>query len=385
MKVLHVIKSLGLGGAERLLVDGARVGPTVGLRHEIVSFLPWKDALIPDLQRVGARVTVLPASSSPSLLLNVDRLARHLKVVRPDVVHAHLPVACVVARLAARQAGIPCVITEHNVLERYHPLTRALTLSTWPLQAAAVACSDEVAASIARHVPGTTVLSTPPSYLERRGRGVPPPVVVVRNGIPVERYAVDESGRREMRTRLGLISSSLVVGTVAVQRTQKALDRWLEIARQVADVRPDAAFVLVGDGPERNRLERLSSGLGLDGKVHFVGLQTDPVPWLSAMDVFLSTSIFEGLPLALLEAMANERPVVATAVGGVPEVLTDHLTGRILDKDDVDGLRDAVLAYLDDEDLRRRTGTTARLVVEERFSVEQMQRTLRDLYEAVCC
>lgn len=368
MKVLHVIKSLGLGGAERLLVDGARVGPAVGLRHEVVSFLPWKDALIPDLQQAGATVTVLPASSSPALLLQIDRLARYLRLARPDVVHAHLPVACAVARMAAWQVGIPCVVTEHNVLERYHPLTRALTLSTWPLQAAAVACSDEVAASIARHIPQ---------------RLASPPVVVVRNGIPVERYAVDERGRQEVRRRLGLSSSSLLVGTVAVQRTQKALGRWLEIARQVADALPNVAFVLVGDGPERGRLEERTENLGLRDRVYFAGLQSNPVPWLSAMDVFLSTSIFEGLPLALLEAMANGRPVVATAVGGVPEVVTNELSGRLLQKEDTHGLRDAVLDYLGDAELRLRTGNAARKVVEDRFSVERMHRDLRELYEAV--
>lgn len=368
MKVLQVIKSLGLGGAERLLVDAARMGPSLGLQHEVVSFLPWKDALIPDLRAAGAHVTVLPASSSLGVLAMADRLARHVRVVRPDVVHAHLPIASVVARLACRLAGVPCVSTEHNVLERYHPATRLLTLSSWTLQRHVIACSDEVAASIKRHVPHTR--STPP-------------VTVVHNGVAVDRFEHDEDGRRRIRNRLKLDDDAILVGTVAVQRTQKALDVWLRVARGVWGRHPHVRFVLVGDGPERGRLEALAHHLGLAGVVHFVGLQTDPVPWLSAMDVWLSTSAFEGLPLALLEAMAAQRPVVATAVGGVVEVIADHFNGRLLKAGDEAGLADAVSALVTDRAAAHRLGLMGRTVVEKRFGIRTMQERLRSIYESV--
>jgi len=368
MKVLQVIKSLGLGGAERLLVDGAKVGPSLGIQHEVVSFLPWKDALIPALKAAGAPVTVLPASSSFGVLARAEALARHITVSRADIVHAHLPVASVVARVACRLAGVPCVSTEHNVLERYHPATRLLTLSSWTLQNHVIACSDEVAASIARHVPAS------------RSN---PLVTVVHNGVAVDRFVVDDDARRETRQRLGLADGDALVGTVCVQRTQKALDRWLRVAKVVWQRQPSTRFVLVGDGPLRGQLEAFARELGIADVVHFVGLQPDPVPWLGAMDVWLSTSDFEGLPLALLEAMAAERAVVATAVGGVSEVVADRFNGRLLKADDEVGLADAVSALVQDRALAHGYGVTARAVVERRFGIRTMQERLRRIYDDV--
>jgi glycosyltransferase involved in cell wall biosynthesis len=367
LRVVHVIKSLGLGGAERLLVDGAAIAPRLGMRHEVVSFLPHKTVLVDDLRAVGAQVAVLPRTSSAAIVASVADLARHLRVVRADVVHAHLPIACVVARLACRLAGIPCVTTEHNVLERYHPVTRALALSTWPLQRAVVACSAEVKASIARFVPVS--------------RGAPR-VVVVPNGIAAGRFVVAAGDVRAIRVACGIPGDAFVVGTVAVHRVQKSLDRWLRVAAAVRRAVPQARFLLVGDGPLRGTLQEQARTLGIADAVVFPGLQRDPAPWLAAMDVWLSTSTFEGLPLALLEAMAARCPVVATAVGGVPEVVVDGEHGRLLRADDEEGLARAVvdLARAPRAHRERMVDAGAR-VVEERFGIERMQRSLLDVYQ----
>jgi glycosyltransferase involved in cell wall biosynthesis len=366
LRVVHVIKSLGLGGAERLLVDGAAVAPQLGMRHDVVSFLPWKTALVAELRAAGAGVTILPRHSSAAIVASAATLARHLRVVRADIVHAHLPVACVVARLACQLAGVPCVTTEHNVLERYHPATRALALSTWPLQRAVVACSAEVKASIERFVPP--------------GRPAPP-VVVVANGIAPARFVVGNDAARTIRASCGISDDAFVVGTVAVHRAQKSLDRWLRVAAAVRASLPQARFVVVGDGPLRAALQQQAQALGLGDVVVFPGLQRDPAPWLAAMDVWLSTSTFEGLPLALLEAMAARRPVVATAVGGVPEVVVDGDNGRLLRVDDEVGLAQAVIDLARaPHAARRRMTENAAGVVDERFGIERMQRALLAVY-----
>ncbi|HEX2164341.1 MAG TPA: glycosyltransferase, partial [Thermoanaerobaculia bacterium] len=168
MHVLHLIKGLGLGGAENLLVEAARhAGPEV--RYSFAYFLPWKDALVAPLRAAGAEVTCFPAKGAAGLLARVPALARHLRRRRVDLLHAHLPLAGVAGRLAGRLAGVPVVYTEHNLMQRYHPLTRAANLATWRLQRQAVAVSAEVAASIAA----------------RAGAAVP--VAVVANGVPVDR------------------------------------------------------------------------------------------------------------------------------------------------------------------------------------------------------
>ena len=257
-------------------------------------------------------------------------------------------------------------MTEHSVLERYHPSTRLLTLSTWSIQGHVVARSDEVAASIVRHAPSSRV-----------------PVTVVRNGVDVDRFVVDGQQRHKLRARLGIALTAPVVGTVAVLRTQEALDRWLRVAQAVVARVPAARFVTVGDGPMRSELEALSSSLELFDLVSFVGVQSDPVPWLAAMDMWLSTSAFEGLPLALLEALAAERAVVATAVGGVPEVVVDHENGRLLKADEEAGLVDVVCAFCVDRDGARRAGVAGRAVAEKQFGIRQMQERLLGVYRSV--
>ena len=168
-----------------------------------------------------------------------------------------------------------------------------------------------------------------------------------------------------------------------MHRAQKSLDRWLRVAVRVREAIPGARFVVVGDGPLRAQLEQQAHALGLGDAVVFPGLQRDPAPWLAAMDVWLSTSTFEGLPLALLEAMAARRPVVATAVGGVPEVIVDAENGRLLHADDEEGLARAVVDLADARAPRRQRMIEAAVrTVDERYGIERMQRALLDVYRS---
>ncbi len=169
-----------------------------------------------------------------------------------------------------------------------------------------------------------------------------------------------------------------VVGTVAVFRTQKRLDRWLEAAAAVRQSVPDVHFLLVGDGPVRPELERLAGSLGISDRVHFAGLTDDVPPYLAAMDIYLMSSEFEGLPLALLEAMAAGLPVAATAVGGIPEVIDSDAAGMLVEPGDVAGLAAATVRLLEDRAVAGSIGATGRELVEEKFGVERMARELED-------
>lgn len=297
------------------------------------------------------------------MLARVPAVAAWLDERGADLVHAHLPLAGVTARLAARIAGVPAVYTEHNLQERYHPLTRRANLATWRLQRAAVAVSGEVADSIARHAPP----------------GVP--LRVVRNGI--ETSPVDEAAGRAVRAALGVPPGAPLVGTVAVFRRQKRLDHWLDVARRIAESEPAARFVLVGDGPLRDEVGALAERLGLAGRVSFTGLQDDVRPYLAALDLYLMTSEFEGLPLALLEAMAAARAVAVTAVGGVPEAVEDGVCGVVRPFGDLDGLAAAALTLLADAGRRTAFGAEAQRRVEASFGIRRMAAELEALYGEV--
>jgi glycosyltransferase involved in cell wall biosynthesis len=365
LRVFHLIKSLGRGGAETLLMQGIGAVHSPRVTFGVGYFLPWKDALAAPLRARGAEVVCFEAGSELALLLRALDVARFLRRWRPDVLHCHLPLAGVVGRLAGRLARVPVVYTEHNVMERYRPWTRRLNVATWRLQAHAIAVSREVADSIRRHAPASV------------------PVTTIPNGIPVAAFAPDPPVGSRMRATLGIPDGVPVVGTVAVFRIQKRLDLWLEAAARVARTDPTARFLLVGDGPLRAELEARAASLGLAGAVHFVGLQTDVRAYLAAMDVYLLSSDFEGLPLGLLEAMAAERPVVATAVGGVPEAVVDDQTGTLVPPRDVERLAEATSALLADRDRRRRMGRAARARAERCYGIGAMTVELERLWRSV--
>lgn len=362
LRVAHLIKGLGRGGAEALLPQTIRADDGV-ISYSVGYFLPWKNALEPDLRTAGARVHCFGARTSGGLLLRVPAVARWLAAERVDLVHAHLPLAGVAARIAGRLAGVPVVYSEHNLQERYHPLTRLANAATWPLQARVVAVSPQVAMSIRRHLG------------ERRS------VQVVLNGIDTRRFRSPHDPQR-LRRDLALPDGAPVVGTVAVFRRQKRLDLWLRAARSILDTVPTAHFVLVGDGPLRPELEALADSLGLRPHVRFAGLREEVAEHLHLFDVFLASSQYEGLPLALLEAMAAGRAVVATAVGGVPEVVRRE-EGVLVPFGDPQHLATATIGLLESAAERRRLGAAARRRVEADFSVDRMARELAALYREV--
>ncbi|MBM4363047.1 MAG: glycosyltransferase [Deltaproteobacteria bacterium] len=361
LHVLHLIKGLGRGGAEMLLADGPSTSDPAAFRYSFAYFVPYKDALVPELTRIG-RVTCLPAEGGAAMLARLPALVRLLRQDRPDVIHCHMPLASVLGRVAGRIVGVPVLSTEHNLLERYHPATRAATLATFRLQRHVVAVSDEVAASIRRHA------------------GPAVPVTVVKNGVSTRRFVRDPALRAAARERLGISGAAPVVGTVAVFRVQKRLDLWLAVASQLRKSFPDARFLLVGDGPLRAEVDAAVGRFGLGDAVLRPGLQEDVRPFLAAMDLFFVASDFEGLPVALLEAMASEVPAVVTDAGGMPEVV-GAAAGRVVPRGDVPAMVAALVEVLGlPAAARAELGAAARARVESEFGTRRMMDALEALY-----
>ena len=201
VRVLHIIKSLGRGGAETLLVETLRHHDREQFEFHFIYFLPWKDQLVNELHAAGAAsVSCLKATSNMGMLLKVPSLVRYLREKKIDIVHAHLPWAGIVARMACSIAGVPLLYTEHNIQERYHWTTRWLNKMTFRWQQQVVAVSADVAKSIHKNIP-TRV-----------------PVSVVLNGIDTSRFQRSHSHRIEKRQQLGIPENALVVGTIAVFR-----------------------------------------------------------------------------------------------------------------------------------------------------------------------
>jgi len=332
---------------------------------EACYLLPWKDHLVPELERAGVNATCLDVRRSWDPRW-IGRLRRVVAEGRFDVVHAHLPYAAIGARLALRRMGESrprLVYTEHNTWDRYRPVTRRMNARTFGMNDAVIAVSDGVASSMRTGADG-------------------PPVTMIPNGVDAEGLRSAALSREVARRDLGVPADATVVGTVGGIIAKKGHAALVRAARAVVDVHPHARFVFVGlpIDPERVRAEIERGGLG--DRVMLAGYREEAARLMPAFDVYCLPSRFEGMPVSLLEAMALGIPAVATAVGGVPEVVTDGQDAMLVPPDDPGALSAALIALLGDPVRRRAMGEAAARTA-ERFSLREMVRRTEAVYESV--
>jgi glycosyltransferase involved in cell wall biosynthesis len=199
---------------------------------------------------------------------------------------------------------------------------------------------------------------------------------VVDNGIDLKPF---RDPRRDLIERMGW-GGRPIIGSLGRLAPQKGLQYLLRAAPEVLRENPTALFVFAGDGPERQALEAEANSLGVGDSVLFLGVQDDVPGLLAAIDVLAMPSLSEGMPMALLEAMACGKAVVASRVGAIPKVIEHRVNGWMIESGDVDGLAEGLKEILGCEDLRRRLGCAARQTIESRFSAETMARSYVEIY-----
>ncbi len=362
MRLLHLIKSLGRGGAEMLLPETIKLHDHSRIEFHCIYFLPWKDQMVSAIENTGARVTCFEAHSNLGIIAQVFRLKKYVEHNKIDVVHCHLPWAGFVGRILGLLTKVKIVYTEHNKQERYHFATFLLNKLTFGWQNRVIAVSRDVQDSIRRKINPRV------------------PVQVILNGVNTETFVRNPELSIQLRQKLGIPANAVVIGVVAVFRFQKRLPEWLQVFKKVAEDNPNVFGVIVGDGPLRNDVEAEIEKLKLRDRVKLPGLQTDMLPWYSMIDVFMMSSIFEGLPIALLEAMSAECAVVSTNAGGIGEVIEEGVSGFMVPVDQYETLVAPARQLVQDPELRSRVGREARQQVKRHFSMTSMVRQLEELY-----
>nr|WP_281720363.1 glycosyltransferase [Nitrosomonas nitrosa] len=365
MRVLHLVKSLDRGGAEVLLVEMAQHLDPSRYSMSVGYFLPQRSMMVTSLEECGVGVHCFGSRTRGGMFASIPAVVREVTRVRPHIIHCHLPLAGVVGRVAGLLTGVPVIYTEHNLIEHYHPLTRALSQATWKMQRQVIAVSQEVRASIQRNMWSSV------------------PAEVIQNAVSFARLQYSIEARVAIRRELGIPEEGPVVGTVAVFRPAKRLDIWLDIAQRLLRPVPDCHFIMVGWGPLEYEVRSARERLGLERRLHLVGPQSDVARYLSAMDLFMLTSDFEGLPVALLEAMAMRLPVVATRVGGVPEVVEHGFSGWTVERGDAEAILTRVQELLADPARLRQFGSRGRQIAEERFSIARYIADIERVYREV--
>jgi glycosyltransferase involved in cell wall biosynthesis len=357
--VLIVIKGLGRGGAEQLLLSGVPYLDTASYRYQFAYLLPWKDSLVPELTGAGFAVHCLQGARGPGWAGRLRALVRREGI---GLVHVHSPVAAAGVRaVAGRRTRV--VYTEHNLWDRYHPATWAANLATFPRNDHVFAVSETVRQSI-RYPGPLRLLPMPP--LETLHHGLDPAAVPV-------------PGRDGVRAELGIPEDAPVVGSVANFKAAKDHATLLRAAAQVRQAIPSVRFVLVGQGPLEAETRRLAGQLGLDQTVVFAGFRTDATRLMAGFDAFALSSTYEGLPIALIEAMAVGCPAVVTRVGGTPEVVTDGVHGFLVPPRDPAALAAGLTRLLGDRALRDGLGQAAAARAQD-FDIRTAVRRMEQVY-----
>jgi glycosyltransferase involved in cell wall biosynthesis len=342
LRVLWLTKGLGPGGAERLLVEHAAAADRDAFEYEAAYLLPWKDHLVPELTGRGVTAHCLDVRSEVDLrwLARLDHLIHR---GRFDVVHCHSPSVAAAARPLAKarsRAHRPALVyTEHNRWPSYKKVTRTANRATYRMNDAIIAVSDDVRASI-------------PAGLQSR-------VEVLVHGVDLERVRAARAGRDAVRAEFGLAPRELLAVTIANVRAQKNYPALLAAARIVLDGDVPVRFVAAGQGPLETEIRDAHAALALGDQFRLLGYRNDTTRLLAGADLFVLASHHEGLPVSVMEALILGVPVVAPAVGGLREAVTNGESGLLVRPDDPAALADAITAVASDANLRARLAAGA--------------------------
>ena len=373
----HVlIDNLSVGGAELLVAEFAGVARQAGIELTVATLRDastFEGSLPPDarfaagerLRRQGIEPAVVPITSllNPS---DLRRVRRHLASVAPDVLHTHLGASDTVGGLAARSLGIPSVSTIHRDQPLYNRRSRARSVLT-----------DFVRRHTARRVIVVSEAARA-AYLARAGRRQDR-VVTVHNGITT---SPEPGAGGAVRAELGLGPDQTVVTMLAQMRPEKRFDVAVEAVAALRESFPDLRFLIVGEGALRGDVERLAAPLADTALV--LGHRTDPMAVFDATDVVLYPTDADAFPTSLLEAMIAGVPVVASAVGGIPEIIEHERTGLLVPPPPRASDFVGPLARLvGDPGLRTRFGSAGVERFQREFSGERWAAQIRDVYDAV--
>jgi glycosyltransferase involved in cell wall biosynthesis len=383
VKVLRVIARLNVGGPALHVAyltagladrgyDTTLVAGTIARGEESMEFVAdAHNVRIEPLDELHREISPIRD------LRAIVRLAQLIRRERPTILHTHTAKAGAVGRIAAllaRDARPPIVVhTFHgHVLRGYfgrimtfgfRTLERWLARTTTSLIAVSPEVRDDL---VALHVAPASKFA------------------VVRLGIDLgDRVANDDAQRRETRRQMGLREDAFVVGWVGRMTAVKRTESVVQALQGLVERDVDAFVVLVGDGPDRAHLERYAHELGVIKRCLFLGYQEEVARFYDAIDVLLLPSINEGTPVSVMEALAAGRPVVATRVGGVPDVVRDGVDGFLVDPDAPDALAERLAELAADPQRRAQMGEAGRARVLERYAVERLVDDVDRLYRTL--
>ena len=382
IRVLRVIARLNMGGPAIHVATLAAGLQSRGYQTTLVagSLARGEDSMAFLAERLGVSVVSVPEIQREVSALHdarsVLRVADLIRRERPHILHTHTAKAGAIARAAAvlaSDARPPVVLhTFHgHVLKGYFGPGRT-------------AFFRQVEQTLAR-LSDVLVAVSPEVRDELIALGVAPrrKFAVIRLGIPVEERLSDATANEDYRRLYGIPRDAFVIGWVGRMTGVKATGAVIDIVKATRDRGVDAALCMVGDGPDRERLEQRAHELGIARSCFFVGYQEHIAGYYGLFDAFVLPSVTEGTPVSAIESLASGTPVVANRVGGIPDVVRDGVDGFLVEVGDVDAAGERLAELARDAALRRRLGEAGRARVLERYSVSRLVDDVDRLYRSL--
>jgi glycosyltransferase involved in cell wall biosynthesis len=379
IRILRVIARLNMGGPAIHVSNLAAGLETRGYHTTLVagSLARGEDSMAFVAERLGVSVVNVPEMEREVAPLHdaqsIRRLREIMREERPHILHTHTAKSGAIARAAALVAGSarpPIVVhTFHgHVLKGYFGPGRT-------------AFFKQVERNLARSTDRLVAVS-PEVRDELVEQGIAPAekFTVIRLGIPLDERLGDETADVDYRQLYGIAEDAFVIGWVGRMTAVKDTDAVLEIVRATRERGVPAVLCMVGDGPDRERLEQVAHDLGIARSSFFVGYQSDVAGYYKLFDAFLLPSMNEGTPVSAIEALASGTPVVATRVGGVPDVVTDGVDGFLVEPGDTEAAAERLAELARDPTLRARMGEAGRANARQRYSVERLVDDVDRLY-----
>jgi glycosyltransferase involved in cell wall biosynthesis len=352
--VLQIVGNAIVGGMENCVARLVERLPRE--RYGVSVLAPFESPFTDRLREAGADVVTTSITDEPSWH-SIQLTSALIQSRAVDVIQSHLPNAHVLAAIAGQLTGRPVLATVHG---------RAVT--TIDIEVQRLAGSH--LGVVCRH-----------SYFQALAVGVDPRHVhFIPNGVDTEQFRPGAARVGALRVRFGIAAETPLVGFVGRLSVEKGPDLFLRAALSVRAQCPEAEFVLVGEGPMQKSLQTFTDRFGLAEVVHFAGAQDDMPRIFNELDVVVSSSQSEAMPLAVMEAMASGVPVIACKVGGIPDLVAHGVTGWLVDVGDCDGLATRVVELLEDEVGRLAMGGAARERAVARLSLDQSLDATTRLY-----
>ncbi len=372
-RVLMVVTLSEEGGAQKYVYALAKALPRTQFEVRVVC--GPGGPLIERLRDTGVQVHILDPFVREVRLENdwsaFGQLRKIIREWRPDIVHLNSSKAGFSGRMAARMEKVPVIVYSAHGFVLSEPLPFAKKVAFW---------LAEKAGAIAGH--RTVAVSEADRQLALRYRlSNKDSVVTIHNGI--ESIPVSECDTCDglLRKELGVGPGVRLVGAVANFYPTKGLAYFIDACQLIRERAPDTRFILIGDGKERQKLEHMARVHGLSGVFYFLGRRADAWRLLRDFNVFVLSSVKEGMPFVLLEAMMQSRPIVAARVGGVPEAIENRVSGLLVNPKSARELAEAVIELLENPANARQLGVAARERVLRHFRVDRMADQTMALYD----